>query len=171
MRDLIEQLQELSDKFNANQLDFFRYCREVFAEIDLSKLSDESSVSILNGVLVITLIHKVDIETSIIFRVDKYEIYIISAGMGDSMFYQFPDLRDGEFFKGVMEYTRSVLNANFSKELYTNGSGEYVRAVLKWNNGEFKEISFESFFHRLKSLFVKDHLIKHQYYYSSFLKD
>lgn len=142
--NLIEELERIEFGFNDNQKSFFCKCRCVFEKIDESKIGKNSTVLFENGTLEIKLIHIVDPDTSIIFKIDKYEIYIISAEMGDSMFYQFPKSKGDNFYNQVREYVRAVLNGDYIKELCSNQKGRYVKSVVKWRNGKYREATFMS---------------------------
>lgn len=159
------------DNLTELQFQFWKSCIPVLRLVNNSILDARSYVELEEGVLVVSLIHKLDTDTNIVIRVDKYEILFSMAGMTRSMMLEFPMELNAVFFHEVNQYLRDALSGKYRKICYLNANGDIVKSKLEWEGDIHNSHYYTSLSHMIRMKLGSPDYRSVTYEYSGFLRE
>ncbi len=165
--NFFEQINELEDRFNTNQINFWKSCKWLFNKIDERSISPNSRFIFESKKLEIFLSHSSDVNTQLAFIVDEYEVYIVVAGIGKSMLMVFPHSEGHSLFEQTSVFVESCLLGLYCKKRFFSRDKNLIKEELIWRDNKFKKTTFYIGTNVFLDLF-KSYSLTQEINYSSF---
>jgi len=153
-----------------NQEFFFNEFKFLLSKIDEYKLNNRSDFIKENDFLKLTLVHQSS-RSTIIIKIDEFEIYVWVNEMGYSMFNITQEKKYSFlFYKDVIIFLTKSLEGSFKKELYYHRK-QLIKSRLIWDNNLYKDAVYMSLKDiLLEKIFLKKLKLIKTINYPSFFK-